>query len=916
LRVFRDEEEIEPLRSWKLRLAILIYLSYQGEATRDQLTGLFWPEKPEKRARSSLSTAVSDLRKVCGRECILTKGEIYQAADLIHLDARAFQTTVERGDYSSALELYQGPFLQGISLVQTSYFEQWVGSVQSRLTGLHRRARFQTIEDLTKDGKLLEALGNARHWVELEPEDDGPVQTTMRLLAMDGRRAEALQAYETFRRAMALMDEVPLDETSALADRIRSGEDVGAARVPDLGARATAPGDQEGTGRLSPASQDIAAPRTDIHQDRPWLVELAETMKDWWVFRAVLTFFTFAFVAIGVADGLGVPPITVRQLLAIAVGSLVLLTPTLWAVEPWVRERLGFPPPRTWRERPKDPTRGPWRRRGLLITGAGIVAGAVAVTLWPKGPTGEGATPPPTVGTRLAFLPLLPSDTLDDQLAELAEEVSQATITHFRPFDALNVPSWRQVSGYRDPTLPPDSILEELEVDFFLSGEISADGDSIRIRWDLEDGHSLGEQIDIAVAGGPRANRVGVLKDIVGKITERLRQKLGAVVERRELRLGTDSDEAWTAYEEGRRASNGIMRLIRPDPSQAVWMAHQADSLCTLASSLDPGWAEPLILQAENARRWAAIGVFSGARGPSTVPDPQERKELGQMALERLREALEKDHGNRDALFLRASILSDWGTFFEAVDQRTQEENLRRAEQDLQTAARGSPPHPEATGMLSIILARDRKDYAQARQLGEQALRQDPWLEARRDVKYYLARSLFELGEDERALAVCSDAAEAEQDTPDSGTAWMLAECQLMIMALGNLDHPSPDSAWALLERTVLQPDVNRRTMGPAAPLDYVPRGLLLYSGVLKAAGLSDSAQSVFGQLDSIEAGPMAAGILALLDEDEWAFDRLMAHLQEARPSDLEPELDSRVLRHLRDYPPFDSLRGAERRAP
>ena len=914
LKVFREGEEVKNLRTWKSRLGLLIYLTYHGESTRDHLTGVFWPEKPEQKARSSLSTSVSDLRKACGKNCILTQGEMYWVSEDVELDALLFQQAVEQGEFEKALHQYQGPFLSGISLVQTSAFQQWVGSVHSRLTGLHRKARSSEIEALTEAGQLANALVHARRWVELEPEDDGPVQLTMKLLARDGRRAEALQQFENFRRAMKMQDEEPLEETTELADRIRSGEEVGPVQILDVGSpRGSRPNVKDAGKPASPTEEFRAGTGAALGNGgaplpaRPWIVELAETIKDWWVFRGVLAFFTFSFVAIGVADGLGVRPITVKQLLAVAVGSMVLITPSLWAMEPWLRRQLGFDPPRTWRERPKDPTRGLWHRRGWLISAAVVMGVVVGVALWPATAVEGGDPPPSSERTGLAFLPILPADTTDEELSYLAEEVSQATIEHFRNFNALHVPNWRRVAGYRSSTLSSDSIFLELGVDYFLSGEISAEGDSIHLRWDLEDGESPGEQIEVVVPGGTQTARLEVLSEIVEQLTLSLRSELGKVIEARELRLGTNNPDAWAAMETGRRLANEGLQLMRSDLEQAARVAYQADSFLATAAQLDPLWAEPLIARAEKASLRASIGLFADGASIPHAPDAEGRAVLGRQALSHIEEALSRDPGNRDAYYQRASLLLDWAFYFGDLTPEVEARNLREAEEDLLLAASGPTPHAESMGKLTILLARDRGDYRQAKRLGRSALEQDPWLGTRRDVIRWLGMAHFELEEDQAALDRCAEPFKGR--VTDWGERWMYAECQLTAMALGDLPSPSPDSAWTLLERTVLRTENVPRNRGPYSEVDYRSKGLLLYAGVLAAAGQPDSASAVYSRIETIEASQLSAGLLGRLGKPQEAFAKLQEFLQNSTPPNPQLTLDSRILRYLRGFPPFDSLR-------
>src|SRR4051794_39679412 len=58
------------------KLAVLAYLAIRARpVTRDHLATLFWGGKDDERARNSLSDALSHIRRVLGREAIVTRGE-------------------------------------------------------------------------------------------------------------------------------------------------------------------------------------------------------------------------------------------------------------------------------------------------------------------------------------------------------------------------------------------------------------------------------------------------------------------------------------------------------------------------------------------------------------------------------------------------------------------------------------------------------------------------------------------------------------------------------------------------------------------------------------------------------------------------------------------------------------------------
>jgi len=62
---------------WRKNLALLVYLALSPDMTRTRghLLGLLWPEKPEDRARHSLSEAVRRLRADLGVDRITVAGE-------------------------------------------------------------------------------------------------------------------------------------------------------------------------------------------------------------------------------------------------------------------------------------------------------------------------------------------------------------------------------------------------------------------------------------------------------------------------------------------------------------------------------------------------------------------------------------------------------------------------------------------------------------------------------------------------------------------------------------------------------------------------------------------------------------------------------------------------------------------------
>ncbi|MGH8435558.1 MAG: BTAD domain-containing putative transcriptional regulator, partial [Pseudomonas sp.] len=87
---------------------------------------------------------------------------------------------------------------------------------------LHRRARRERIKQLLEAGDRAGALAVAQRWSELDPVEDEAHHRTIELLHELGRRAEALHTFDGYAARLKEIDLVPLEETRALAARVRA----------------------------------------------------------------------------------------------------------------------------------------------------------------------------------------------------------------------------------------------------------------------------------------------------------------------------------------------------------------------------------------------------------------------------------------------------------------------------------------------------------------------------------------------------------------------------------------------------------------------------------------------------------------------------------------------------------------------
>jgi DNA-binding SARP family transcriptional activator len=245
---------VQGLNSAHLR-ALLAYLAVERgrEHSREALAALLWADRPDREALSALRNALSNLRAALDDRrttppiLLVTRSTIQlnPAADC-SLDVEEFGLRIavsglggatsqshrstaqapesEIGNLESAIALYRGPFLHGLSVAHCPAFEEWVLFKDEE----YRRCALSALGRLTSlrlgRGETAEAARWARRQIELEPYREPAHRQLMAALALGGERAAALAHYQACRRLLA--DELgcePDDETQALYAQIRDG---------------------------------------------------------------------------------------------------------------------------------------------------------------------------------------------------------------------------------------------------------------------------------------------------------------------------------------------------------------------------------------------------------------------------------------------------------------------------------------------------------------------------------------------------------------------------------------------------------------------------------------------------------------------------------------------------------------------
>lgn len=283
------------LSARRRKIALLVLLaSARRPVSKDSLLEMFWGEQDETRARHSLSDALSHLRRVLGRTSVVAN-QATAALDpsvKLAIDSVEFASAVKAGDDALALELYAGPFLDGVHVDGSTSFEQWVSAERHRLSSLFGRACARRTIALMADGHWEECAEVARRWLNCEPASSDAAKARILAIAGPGTREAAVRAVQEFERITSILDtqlgirpdatvgqvarelaqrirqdELPVGHTAEfqLPDRPRMDRAVSNKAITGSMPLATAAGSPATTGA---ASADVGAGVTDPHTTR------------------------------------------------------------------------------------------------------------------------------------------------------------------------------------------------------------------------------------------------------------------------------------------------------------------------------------------------------------------------------------------------------------------------------------------------------------------------------------------------------------------------------------------------------------------------------------------------------------------------------------------------------------------------
>jgi len=215
-----------PLPATRKAQALLAYLILQREQPqqRDHLAELFWGDRPDEKARRSLSTAIWHIS-----HCLPEKGYILSDLNTIQFNPRAalsldideFEAFVSGKDVESlrtGIEVYRGEFLAGS-------YEDWVIHERYRLENLYLDSLARLMAAYEARADYMYALETALRLLNADTLREDAHRALMRTYCRLGKRNAALEQYQRCREIMQReLSAEPMLETQQLYQAILDGQ--------------------------------------------------------------------------------------------------------------------------------------------------------------------------------------------------------------------------------------------------------------------------------------------------------------------------------------------------------------------------------------------------------------------------------------------------------------------------------------------------------------------------------------------------------------------------------------------------------------------------------------------------------------------------------------------------------------------
>lgn len=173
--------------------ALLYYLLVNKTATRDELSGLLWPDMKDQNAKKNLRNAIYQANKTLGVDLILSPNK----SVLVLNEALDIQTDVDQlmEDSMTHLALYKDEFLKGFYMKDCEDYDFWMMKLRHTYEKQFIQASFQKIEQDIADGQTAEVEKNIQRLIYMDEFNEENYQLLMQFYQKNEQDHRVVETY-------------------------------------------------------------------------------------------------------------------------------------------------------------------------------------------------------------------------------------------------------------------------------------------------------------------------------------------------------------------------------------------------------------------------------------------------------------------------------------------------------------------------------------------------------------------------------------------------------------------------------------------------------------------------------------------------------------------------------------------------
>jgi TolB-like protein/DNA-binding SARP family transcriptional activator len=222
----KDGVRLDDLIAQRKVLALLAVLARSGAngIGREKLMLLLWPESDMERARGALKQMLHTLRRQLSAPNLITgRSELVLDPDIISSDVGQFAEHLARNELEEAVNLYGGPFLDGVHIDKAPEFARWLDVERDELHRDYLGALEKLARVSESAGKYDDAVSWWRRYSAADPLDSRGAAGLMLALDAAGDRSGALRHAQSHQSLLeSELGANPNADVAALAAKLRA----------------------------------------------------------------------------------------------------------------------------------------------------------------------------------------------------------------------------------------------------------------------------------------------------------------------------------------------------------------------------------------------------------------------------------------------------------------------------------------------------------------------------------------------------------------------------------------------------------------------------------------------------------------------------------------------------------------------